>query len=341
MTETFPTIIMRRVVLPIIGLALASSCAGCMAIMVAMPGSAYQGPLAPLDDRELELRDGLKTHVAKLAGEIGARSVDRGLDRADAYLVATFTKLGYTPKRETYTFSGIEVANIIAELPGSEAGIVLVGAHYDAIHGRPGADDNASGVAALLELARILKLMKLEQTIRFVAFANEEPPYFQTERMGSLINAKRARERGDRITAMISLESIGYYSDKPGSQKYPVPVHWFYPDRGDFIGFVGDFGSRPLVHRALVAFREHARFPAYAVAAPAMIPGVGWSDQWSFWQYDYPGVMVTDTALFRNPNYHRSSDRPETLDYDRMARVVHGMAAVIRTLAHVGRSAEH
>jgi Zn-dependent M28 family amino/carboxypeptidase len=169
--------------------------------------------------------------------------------------------------------------------------------------------------------------------VRFVFFVNEEPPYFQTERMGSLVYADRARAKNENIIAMISIESIGYYSDEPDSQDYPPGFSLLYPDRGNFIAFVGDFESRDLVKSTIEDFRLGRLLPSEGLAAPFAMPGVGWSDHWSFAVNGYPAVMVTDTAPFRNPHYHTESDRPDTLDYDRMALVVRGLMLVVRILA--------
>jgi len=227
------------------------------------------------------------------------------------------------------------VTNVETELPGTHKPdeVIIIGAHYDSVSGSPGANDNASGVAALLELARNLKDRGAARTIRFVAFANEEPPYFQTEQMGSRVYARRSRERQERIMAMISLETIGYYSDLEKSQLYPFPFSLYYPSKGDFLGFVGNISSRALVRRAVEVFRADDALPSQGIAAPGWLTGVGWSDQWSFWKEDYPAIMITDTAIFRYPHYHRLSDTPDKLDYDRMARAVSGISRVIMDLA--------
>jgi len=175
--------------------------------------------------------------------------------------------------------------------------------------------------------------VKPSRTLRFVFFTNEE--YFRQNLMGSVVYAKLCRARNDNIVAMVSLETIGYFSDVDGSQKYPFPINLFYPSTGDFLGFVGNVGSRSLVRTAIGSFRILATLPSEGVAAPESIDGIGWSDQWSFWRQDYPGIMVTDTAPFRNPNYHRPTDTPDTLDYGRLAQVVTGLEAVVRTLADV------
>ena len=229
------------------------------------------------------------------------------------------------------------VENLEAVLQGGAKAheVVVVGAHYDTAAGGPGADDNASGVASMLAIARALAASHHApaRTIRFVAFVNEEPPYFWNAEMGSLVYAKACKARGDAIVAMLSLETLGYYRDEPGSQKYPPIVSSFYPDRGDFVAFVGNLGSRGVVHDAIRTFRGAEAFPSEGATLPSFVTGVGWSDQWSFWQVGYPGVMVTDTAPFRNPHYHQMSDRPDTLDYARLARVTEGLVAVVKKLA--------
>ena len=215
---------------------------------------------------------------------------------------------------------------------------MLVGAHYDSVFGAPGANDNGTGVAALLALARRFAGKEAKHTLRFVAFVNEEPPYFQTEQMGSFVYAGRCKARSDRIAAMISLETIGYFSDMPRSQKYPVAaLGAFYPKVGNFIGIVGDVRSRWLVRRAVAEFRKDEKIPAEGAALPSFIAGVGWSDQWSFWKHGYPGIMITDTAPFRYPHYHEPTDTPDKLDYDRFALVVSSAEKLIQSLVEKAR----
>ena len=259
----------------------------------------------------------LRRHVEVLA----ARERNTDLETPARYIES---ELGRGFRRQEYPSAGRTVRNI--ELGD---GPIVVGAHYDTVPGSPGADDNASGVAALIELSRMLSPGK----IRFVAFANEELPYSHGEEMGSFVHAKRARERGERITAMFSLEMLGCYSDAPGSQRYPPVVGWFYPDRANFIAFVGDLGARRLVRRSHRLFRRHCDFPSESLAAPAFVPGITRSDHWSFRRHGYPAVMVTDTAFNRYPHYHRPTDTPEKLDYERMARVTLGLAGMLAELA--------
>ncbi len=290
--------------------------------MTRMPGVSHAGPLPPLsgEDRALSLR--LRLHVAALAA--GERNTD--LETPARYIEAAFAAQGYKPESHYFESGGRRVRNIEA---GS--GSIVVGAHYDTVPGSPGADDNASGVAVLLELAA------MKVPVRFVAFANEEAPYFYGPEMGSWAWAKRARERGERISAMYSLEMLGYYRDAPGSQRYPFPLGFFYPDRADFIGFVGDLGARDLVRRSIESFRKNARFPSEGVAAPGFIPGVTWSDHWSFRRHGYDAMMITDTAFNRYPHYHLPSDTPDKLDYERMARVTQGLAAMLKEVANEAR----
>jgi hypothetical protein len=310
-------------------------------ISIRMPGSSHDGPLPPLTADQAIIRDRLRSHVTMLAGVIGERNYMklRALDSAASYVRASFDSLGYQVTEQTYRARDTTFRNIEVALPGSTrpGEIVVVGGHYDSVFDSPGADDNASGTAAVLELARLLRQGKHDRTIRFVAFANEEPPFFFTDDMGSLRYARAARARGDSIVAMISMESMGYYSDTPGSQRYPPVLGWFYPDRGNFIGIVGNIGSRSLVHRVVRDFRGTTQFPSAGSAAPTQLPGVAWSDHWSFWQAGYDGVMVTGTAPFRNHNYHERTDRPDSLNYDRMARVVDGVGRVIARLASGAR----
>jgi len=256
------------------------------------------------------------------------------LAAAASFIDRELSAAGYRVERQSFPVwqDSASAENVIVEIRGTSRAkeIVVIGAHYDSVDDSPGADDNASGVATLLALARRFAHEKPARTLRFVAFANEEPPHFQTESMGSLRYAERCDERGETIAAMISLESLGYYRDSPGSQQYPPPLAALYPDRGNFLAFAGNLGSRSLVLNSARAFREASSFPAEAAVLPQLIQEVGWSDQWSFWQFGWPAMMITDTAPFRNPNYHSRSDLPETLDYERLAVVTEGLVAVVR-----------
>jgi len=305
--------------------------------MISMPGESHRGALPPATETQREIAARTQEDVAKLAGELGGRSLffPRKLAQAALFIDESLTSMGYTTQSYSYASHGSTCPNIEVEvtgvtLPGE---IIVIGAHYDAFQGSAGADDNASGVAGVLELARRFHARPAARTLRFVLFVNEEPPCFMTDDMGSLVYARQCRARGDNIVAMLSLESIGYYSDAEGSQKYPPPLNMLYPSRGNFIAFIGNYGSRALVRDAIDSFRTHAAFPSEGAALFEGVPGVGWSDHWAFWQCGYNAIMVTDTATFRNPNYHTAGDRPETLDYDRMSRVIDGLHDVILDLA--------
>ena len=300
-----------------------------------MPGRNVS-TAAVLSPAESVLRAELVADVQTLAGEIGERNLLRytKLTAAADFIEGSFARAGLKPRRDTYELQGRACHNIEVEIPGARPDIVLIGAHYDSVYSSAGADDNASGVAALLALARRFAGKPTGQTLRFVAFVNEEPPFFQTEQMGSFVYASRCKTRGDRISAMLSLETIGYFSDAPGSQTYPSPALGLaYPTTGNFIGIVGNFGSRALVRRVIGLFREQGKVPSDGAALPAFIPGVAWSDQWSFWQCGYPAIMITDTAPFRYPHYHEASDTPDKLEYDRFALVVSGLEKTIAELA--------
>lgn len=291
---------------------------------------------APLSPDELTLREELRADVQTLAADIGERNMLHyaRLSAAADFIENSFFKAGLKPRRDTYELDGNVCSNIEAEIPGRRPEIVLIGAHYDSVIGAPGANDNGSGVAAVLALARRLGGKGAERTLRFVAFVNEEPPYFLSSQMGSYVYASRCKGRGDPIVAMISLETIGYFSDVPNSQSYPAPGFGaFYPKTGNFIGFVANVGSRALLQRTMSIFRAQKKIPSEGAALPGFIPGVSWSDHWSFWQHGYPAIMITDTAPFRYPHYHRSSDTPDKLDYERFALVVSGMEKVISDLA--------
>jgi Zn-dependent M28 family amino/carboxypeptidase len=329
-----------RAITVLFALSLVLLCVIGWLLMIRMPGRSFRGSALPFTSAEKELRAELIAHVRKLGGEIGERNLSQypQLQAAAGYIETQLTEAGWNLRRDDYRVQGKSCSNIEAELPGASPQIVLIGAHYDSVFGAPGANDNGSGVAALLALARCFAGTQNARTLRFVAFVNEEPHYFQTSQMGSFVYAGRCRERGDQFAAMISLETIGYFSNEPDSQSYPAPgLGLLYPGTGNFIGFVGNVASHSLLRNVIGEFRRHAQIPSEGGALPAMVPGVGWSDQWSFWQHGYPGIMVTDTAPFRYPYYHEVSDTPDKLDYDSMTRVVTAMEKVIRHLANPAR----
>jgi len=279
----------------------------------------------------------LRRHVHALAGGIGERHVwrPRALHAAADYIRGELESLGFAVAPQAYEAHGVRCENLEVTIPGSSrpGEIVLAGAHYDTVEGSPGADDNASGVAGLIEIARLLREARPQRTLKLVAFVNEEAPFFPFGEMGSKVYARAARARGDDIRLMLSLEMLGCYRDERGSQAYPPFLKWFYPARGNFIAFVSNLRSRRALTELTRAFRAHCDFPAEQLASPGFVPGVSWSDQRSFWRAGYPGVMVTDTAFYRYAHYHRASDTPERLRYPEMARVVEGLARALAALA--------
>lgn len=303
-----------------------------------MPGSSYDGPLPPLDAQASRIAVELRADVTELATTIGERNLGRrrgALEAAERFCEAQLASTGLPTRRQTFEVGAATCANVVTEKRGAARPdeIVVVGAHYDSALGAPGADDDATGVAAVLALARELAKTPLARTVRFVAFTNEEAPYVWQPTMGSVVYAKECRAHGDRIVAMLSLETIGYFSDAKGSQKYPAPLDHFYPSEGNFIAFVGNLGSRALVHEATGSFRRHAAFPSRGGAYPESLPGVSWSDHSSFWKEGYRAVMVTDTAPFRYPSYHTAADTTDKVDFERFARVVAGLVDVVVDLA--------
>jgi hypothetical protein len=309
---------------------------GAYHYMLGVPGTPHQGALPPLTAEERDLAGRLRKHVAAIAA--AEHNVDHyeELEKVALYLETVLEGYGYAPNRQVFTARGKAVRNIdvVLEAPKADPDVIVVGAHYDSARGTPGANDNATGTAAVLELARLLHDLKdnAGKRIRLVLFVNEELPYYGTPEMGSLQFARLLHERGERVVAMYSLETIGYFSDRPGSQKYPAPFGAVFADKGDFIAFVGMLNSRPLVQETMRSFRAHTQFPTIGGVSPGFIPGIAWSDHWSFAQYGFQAVMVTDTAPFRYPHYHRPTDTPDKIDYEKLARVVKGMERVIRDL---------
>jgi len=276
----------------------------------------------------------LKEHVRVIAGEIGERSYYnlQALKRTVDYARRKFEGFGYIPNIQEYTVNSRIYENLWVEKKTSSNNkkYLIVGAHYDTVTGTPGADDNASGVAGLLEIARLIVNVETELNVLLVLFPLEEPPFFRTEFMGSYVFAKKCHDEHISVEGMICLESIGYFSDEPGTQMFPLPFFRYkYPTIGNFIAFVSDIKSKPFLTRVKSLFKESTPLPVESISTLSIIPGIDFSDHRSFWKFDYRAFMVTDTAFYRNPNYHSFSDTPETLDYYRMALVVKGLSDMI------------
>ncbi len=283
------------------------------------------------------LAERLRRHVEVLATEIGERNVftPDALHAAESYIKRTWEEQGYAVETQEYRVRGVRSANLEITCEGrrTPSKILLIGAHYDSVGGCPGANDNGSGVASLLELSRLFADSEPDISVRFAAFVNEEPPFFFTPKQGSMVYSKAAKRRGDDIRLMVALETMACYSDEPGSQRYPPLFRYFFPSRANFIAFVSNLRSRRPLRRLAQAFREVSEFPLEYAAVPSWVTGVGWSDHLSFWVRGYRAAMVTDTAFFRYPHYHTATDTAEKLDYERLAQVTEGLCAAFEKLA--------
>jgi Zn-dependent M28 family amino/carboxypeptidase len=296
------------------------------------------------EEAVMKLAASLESDVRYLSETIGERNMHRRgtMEVASSWIELRFQESGVHPQRETYqlsrgVYSGQSADNIVAELPGTDQAdeIIIIGAHYDTVPGSPGANDNGTAVASLLALAEYFAEKPQKRTVRFVAFANEEPPFFKTEDMGSYAYARQMSDRGEKVTAMFSMDGLGYYSEEPGSQGYPLPgIGWIYPSRANFIAFVTRFSDLGLMKRSLKAFRESTELPAEGVALPGLVPGTDWSDHWSFWQHDIPAFLITDTLPYRDPHYHTANDMPDNIDFNKLSQLNIGLRSVVRELAN-------
>ena len=279
----------------------------------------------------------LFTHVNKLAGEIGEHNIyhPHALHAVADYITLEWQQQGYPVIPYSYTVKGLQCSNLEIPRSGSNPanGVIVIGAHYDSVMGSPGANDNGSGISALLELSRLFSREQPATTLRFVAFVNEEPPFFYWNNMGSMIYAKQMKQRQENIRYMIALETIGFYSTTPNSQRYPPLLKHFYPHTGDFIAFVSNLRSRQVMRRAVKAYRATSDFPIQQLASPAIVPGVSWSDHLSFWREGYRAFMITDTAFYRYPYYHTPQDTPDKLTYEPFARMTNGLFLMLKSLA--------
>ena len=306
-------------------------------VVTTMPGSSHHGALPVADVQQQALSQQLRQHVNTIAAQEHNVQHPVALEAVANYLEAQLASYGYEVRRQEFSASGVKVRNLEVTIPSQTAPgqrVLIVGAHYDSAPETPGANDNATGTAAVLALAKSLKHLgaTAQSDVMFVLYTNEEPPYFKTRLMGSQVHAKAMKARGTPVVAMLSLETMGYFSDTSGSQKYPWPLNQFYPTRGDFIAFVATSGDLGLVRKVVRSFRSHAAFPSEGIAAPRFIPGVDYSDHAAYIDEGYPALMVTDTAPYRYPHYHTHQDTPDKVDFDRLARVVLGLEGVVRDL---------
>ena len=302
-----------------------------------------QSPKVPILSREDVTDENRESHLKQIIEHLSQTIGERNLSKPEklsetAGFVQDYLETnGYSIAKQEFEVSGRLCANLIAEVVGKEKPreIVLIGSHYDSARGTPGANDNGSGLAAMMVIAKQLKGKQFSRTIRFVAFTNEEPPYFQREGlMGSWVYAKVCRERREDLKVVVSLETLGYFTDEPQSQNFPSGLTAMYPTTGNFIGFVSNVPSRPLLAETIGLFKKHCSVDAQSASLPAELRGVGWSDHWSFWQEGYAGIMVTDTAPFRYPHYHQATDTVDKIEFVRYAKVVNGLSKMTEDLAN-------
>jgi len=307
----------------------------CGWYMLAVPGRSYKGPLPAPTPEERDLASRLRAHVLAIASAPHNVQHNQELEAAALYIEGELQKIGYSVGRQEFSVDGNNVRNIEAVRDVRDpTATLVVGAHYDSYEDAPGANDNATGTAAVLELARLLKDWQPERTrLRFVLFVNEEPPYYRTRDMGSWRYAERLSETGERVLGMIALETMGAFSDAPNSQRYPQPFGLIFPSTANFIAFVGLPGARGFLHTVIGSFRRNLAFPSIGGLAPDIVPGIGWSDHWAFQQFGFPAIMITDTAPYRYPHYHLPSDTPDKVDYDKLARITGGLELLVRDIA--------
>ncbi len=301
---------------------------------LAMPGRSFEGVPPAATKEEADLARRLRRHVVAVASVPHNMRHFGDLEKSASYIEATLAGEGYRVVPQPYDVTEWTVRNLEAAIEPTEKATqtIVLGAHYDSAGDAPGANDNGSGVAALLELARALKDLRPRQTrLLFAFFVNEEPPYFMTDDMGSWRYAEMLAARKEPVSAMISLETIGYFTDAPGAQRYPQPFGAVFPDKGNFVALVGMPGSRPLVARAIESFRRQTDFPTVGGVAPGF--ATNWSDHGSFAELGFQAMMITDTALFRYPHYHKPTDTPDKLDYEKLARITQGVERVAREMA--------
>lgn len=304
---------------------------------IVLPRQPFHGPLPPLSNGQARLAGRLRTHVEKIASRPRNIAQPAALEEAAVYIEGRLTAFGLTPAAQAFEAGGQTVRNIEVVIPpvpdDADALTYVVGAHYDSAEQSPGANDNGTGVASLIELARQLATRGgSRHRLRLVFFVNEEEPYGKTPLMGSWRHARQLAERGERVAGMIALETLGYFSDAPASQAFPPPFGLIYPRVGNFVAFVGLGGSRRFLHRTIRAFRRHTPFPSIGGVVPGFIEGADLSDHWAYAQFGFPALMVTDTAPFRNPYYHADDDLPGCVDYDSLARITMGLELAIRDL---------
>lgn len=326
-----------RIVLKI-AIALALVVAALAAYGLWVPGRSFSGPQPAPTAEERALADRLAGHIAAIASEPHNTQHPAALERSAVAVETAFREMGFEPQVQRYEADGTTVRNIWVTIEpdagAKDVTTIVVGGHYDSAGDAPGANDNASGTAATLELARLLKSHRPSRTrIHLVAFTNEEAPFWGSADHGAARFADLLISRGETVRGMLSLETLGWFSDVAGSQKYPKPFNWIYPDVGNFVAVVGMPGSRSWLHEVLAPFRRHAHVPTIGGIAPSFIPGIAWSDHAPFSDRGIPALMLTDTAPFRYPHYHRATDTPDKVDVATLARITTALEKTLKELA--------
>ncbi len=302
--------------------------AGCL-YSLTNPVFFYPDPLAyPIGVDSVKLKEHVNklTHTSKPRSNYNVEALNEAAD----YISSQLKEYGYEVEEQKFTVEKKEYKNILCYYGPKDAERLIVGAHYDVCGDQPGADDNASGVAGLLEIARLLKLYqpKIDYRIDLVAYTLEEPPNFKTKNMGSAVHAKYLHDNKIKVKAMICLEMIGYFSEKPKSQQYPVGIlKLLYPKTANFIAVVGKTGQGSTVRKIKKNMQPNMNLDVRSINAPKFIPGIDFSDHLNYWKYGYDAVMINNTGFYRNKNYHEPTDTPETLNYAKMAEVVKGVYA--------------
>ncbi len=288
-----------------------------------------------------EIRKALEADVAFLQS-LGPRNSENdtaysALRTSEEWTFKRWSSQGYNVKRQLFTVKGRQYANLEIEFPGRLAPneIIIISAQYDTLPDSPGANNNATGMAILMYLSEILRNYTPDRTLRLVAFVNEEDPFFDTEMMGSYLYAKRSRESHEDIRAMLSMDSLGIYKTELNSQRLPFPFSLFYPTKGNFLAFIGDFSSRSSMIIATRGFKKGSAFSIKAGVVPSWVEGAGWSDHLSFWKFGYPGIQVTDTGGFRSPYHTTKEDTMEKIDFEALARISVGIYYSILELTKV------
>ncbi|WP_241739274.1 M28 family peptidase [Pontibacter beigongshangensis] len=302
----------------------------CLLLLPGLTGKLWAAKLPATDTLRL------KQHITALTSTAAPRNYKNlaDLNQAAAYIKSEFEQLEGQVEEQTYRVGQQEYRNIILSVGPADAPRLIVGAHYDVCGEQAGADDNASGVAGLLELARLLHQQPLRHRIDLVAYTLEEPPYFRTEHMGSFVHAQSLQQAQAEVAGMVSLEMIGYFSDQKNSQRYPFkPMKLVYGSRGNYISVVQKFGNGKFGRQFKRQFRAEAPLRVKSVRAPAFVPGIDFSDHRNYWHFGYSALMVTDTAFYRNSNYHKPTDTADTLDLLRMGQVVDGVYKAILKLS--------